>query len=107
MAKIKRRFVTGLKKLSDKPDNYFKKGTLYVVVADRWSSPENHSYPVGAYRTLDCAISNAHKEVCSRGGKYGCMIYATQHTNKIIEDRLIEIYEIESPYKGRAGKKVL
>jgi hypothetical protein len=104
---IKRKHIIGLKKLTDKPDVYWKKGTLFVVIADRWSSPENHSYPVGAYLGLETAIGNANKEVCERGGKYGCKVYATQHTNKFKEDRLVEIYEIESPYKGMAGKKVL
>jgi len=104
---IKRKYIIGLKKLTYKPDVNWKKGTLFVVIAERWSSPGNHSYPVGAYKTLDSAINNANKEVCERGGKYGCIVYATQHTNKFKEDRLVEIYEIESPYKGMAGKKVL
>jgi hypothetical protein len=100
--KNKKTIYKRIKKI--KPDNYWIKGTLYVVIANRWSSPKNHSYPVGAYRTLDCAIHNANKEVCERGGKYGCIIYATQHTNKTKSDRLVEIYEIESPYKGMVGK---
>lgn len=103
--RTKRRFISWLVKLTELPDNSFKKGTLYVVIAHRWSNSENHSYPVGAYITLSSAINNAHKEVCSRGGKYGCIIYATQHTNRFKEDRLVEIYEIESPYKNKVNTK--
>lgn len=103
---MERRFMQGLKKLTDKTDVFWK-GALFITVAYRWSNEQDHSYPVGAYKTLDSAINNAHKEVCERGGKYGCKVYATQHTNKFKDDRLVEIYEIESPYKGRAGKKVL
>jgi hypothetical protein len=103
---MERRFIQGLKKLTDKTDVFWK-GALFITVAYRWSNEQDHSYPVGAYKTLDSAINNAHKEVCERGGKYGCKVYATQHTNKFKDDRLVEIYEIESPYKGRAGKKVL
>ena len=103
---MERRFIQGLKKLTDKTDIFWK-GALFITVAYRWSNEQDHGYPVGAYRILDSAINNAHKEVCERGGKYGCKVYATQHTNKFKDDRLVEIYEIESPYKGRAGKKVL
>jgi hypothetical protein len=101
---MKRRFIHGLKKLTDRPDVFWK-GSLFITVAYRWSSEQGHSYPVGAYRTLDSAINNAHKEVCERGGKYGCKVYATQHTNKFKEDRLVEIYEIASPYKGMMNLK--
>jgi hypothetical protein len=103
---MERRFIQGLKKLTDKTDVFWK-GALFITIAYRWSNEQNHSYPVGAYKTLDSAINNANKEVCERGGKYGCKVYATQHTNKFKDDRLVEIYEIESPYKGIAEKKVL
>jgi hypothetical protein len=102
---MERRFIQGLKKLTDKTDVSWK-GSLFVTIAYRWSNEQDHSYPVGAYRTLDSAINNANKEVQKRGGKYGCKVYATQHVNKFKEDRLVEIYEIESPYKGKAGKKL-
>lgn len=97
----KRKYINGLIKISDKPDVFWKKGTIFIVIANRFSNPETHSYPVGAYLGLETAISNANKEVCNRGGKYGCVIYATQHTNKFKDERLVEIYEIESPYKKR------
>lgn len=101
---MSRRFIQGLKKLTDKPDAYWK-GRLFLVIAERWSSPENHSYPIGVYKTLSSAVNNANKEMCFRGGKYGCVIYATRHPNNSNSDSLIKIYEIESPYKGRVGKK--
>lgn len=103
---MERRFIQGLKKLTDRTDVSFK-GSLFVVMANRWSNKADHSYCVGAYKILDSAINNAHNEVCNRGGKYGCIVYATQHMNKFKDDRLVEIYEIESPYKGRAGRKFL
>ena len=103
----KGKYITGLKKLTDKPYSHWKKGTLFVVIANRWSDPENHSYPVGAYLGLITAIGNANKEVCKRAGKYGCIVYATQQTNKFKDDRLVPIYEIESPYKGKVGKNSL
>lgn len=105
MGKIKRPFISGLKKLTELPDNFFKKGTLYVVVAHRWSNTQDHTYLVAAYSTLDSALGAGWKECCERGGKYGVIINATQHTNKFKEDKYLPIYEIESPYKGRAGKK--
>lgn len=103
---MKRRFIQGLKKLTDKPDIFWK-GSLYVVMANRWSNEADHSYCVGIYKTLDSAVNNAHHEVCDRGGKYGCIIYATQYTNKFKDSRLVGIYEIASPYKGSARRKFL
>jgi len=101
---MERRFIQGLKKLTDKTDVFWK-GSLFITVAYRWSDEQDHSYPVGAYKTLESAINNANKEVCERGGKYGCKVFATQHTNKFKNDRLVEIYEIPSQYKDKAGKK--
>lgn len=98
---MERKFISGLVKLTNIPDNHWKKGTLFLVIANRWGNSERHSYPVGVYRTLDCAVSNAHKEACYRGGKYGLIIYATQHTNKYKTENLIDIYELESPYKNK------
>jgi hypothetical protein len=67
-------------------------------MAERWSDRFNHVYPVGSYATLEAAMHNANKEVSWRGGKYGARIYVTRHPNQHMPDRLLEIYEIRSPY---------
>lgn len=101
----KRKYINGFKKLTDKTDVSFK-GSIYIIMAYRWSDINDHNYIVGVYKTLESAISNAHHEARERGGKYGCIIYATQRTNKHVTERMVAIYEIESPYKGRAGKNL-
>lgn len=50
---------------------------VYVVIAYRWNSQENHSYLVGCNTNKDKAIEMAEKEADYRGGKYGCWVYET------------------------------
>lgn len=98
-----KRSIPGLVKLTRRPDNHWPRGTLYVVIAERWSSTDAHSYPVGAYMSLGSALHNANRVCNERGGKYGCRVYATRHPNHRRRARLVPVYVVQSPYLGRAG----
>ena len=99
-----KRNIPDLHRLTDIPDSKWRKGCIFTVMAERWSDPFNHTYPVGSYMTLDAALHNANKEVSWRGGKYGTRVYVTRHPNQHATDRMIEIYEVRSPYFGRVKR---
>ena len=100
-----KRSIPDLHKLSDRPDKHWN-GCLFTVVAERWGDRDNHCYPVGSYKTLESALHNANKEVWFRGGKYGTRIYANRHPNQH-RTRLVEVYEVRSPYFGRTRNTLL
>lgn len=97
------RSIPYLHKLTDAPDSHLK-GGIFTVVAERWGDRYNHCYLVGSYKTLQSALHNANKEAAYRGGKYGCRIYCTRHPNQHEQDRMVEIYEIRSPYHDRTRR---
>lgn len=85
-----------LVKLTDKNDIQWKKSAL-LVTANRWSHDDSHSYPIGIFKTMESAKKKAKQEFFDRGGKYGVTIFATKNASA----KLIEIYEIISPYKDK------
>jgi hypothetical protein len=99
-----KRSIPDLHKLTEEHDRRWAKGCIFTVIAERWSDRYSHTYPVGSYLTLSSALHNANKEVSWRGGKYGCRIYATRHPNQYKSERVVEIYEVRSPYYGRVKR---
>ena len=47
---------------------------VFVVVALRWGSNENHSYNLGVYTDLEEAKKVANQHDRDRGGKYVCEV---------------------------------
>jgi hypothetical protein len=47
---------------------------VFVVVALRWGSNENHSYNIGVYTDLEEAKKVANQHDRDRGGKYVCEV---------------------------------
>lgn len=54
---------------------------IYSVTAYRWGHPENHSYIVGMFDTLDKAICEAKSVEINRGGKYLCQVLQHEVNN--------------------------
>ena len=49
--------------------------TPHSVIAYRWGTTNDHSYPVGAYPDFESAKEAADIECEYRGGKYGVAVY--------------------------------
>lgn len=49
--------------------------TPHSVIAYRWGTTNDHSYPVGAYPDFETAKAAADAECEYRGGKYGVSVY--------------------------------
>lgn len=62
------------------------KKEIYVVIAYRWNSTENHSYLVGCNTKKHKAIEMADKEANYRGGKYSCYVYETDLNYEWVDD---------------------
>lgn len=88
--------ISGLVKQTDYPDWVWRKGCTFLVVMNRNGNPEEHTYPLAVYATLNTAVHNAHKEACQRAGKYSAWIYVNKHNVTDSERRLTLIYTIES-----------
>lgn len=50
--------------------------TPHSVIAYRWGTTNDHSYPVGAYPNFESAKAAADAECEYRGGKYGVSVFA-------------------------------
>ncbi len=48
---------------------------IYIVEACRGGDPENHSYVLGCWDTLEAAKKAADEHVVYRGGKYDCIVH--------------------------------
>lgn len=48
----------------------------HSVIAYRWGTTNDHSYPVGAYPDFETAKAAADAECEYRGGKYGVSVFA-------------------------------
>lgn len=91
---MKRRFISNFIKETELPDRCWKKDCSFLVIMNRWGSSENHTYPLGVYKTLDTAVFNAHKEVQQRGGKYSAQIWVNKHKIGDTHRRMTLIYSI-------------
>lgn len=49
--------------------------TPHSVIAYRWGTTNDHSYPVGAYPDFETAKAAADAECEYRGGKYGVSVF--------------------------------
>lgn len=88
--------ISGLVKQTEYPDSAWRKECTFLVVMNRNGTPEEHTYPLAVYSTLNTAIHNAHKEVCQRAGMYSAWIYVNKHKVNDSEKRLTLIYIIQS-----------
>ena len=74
-----------------------RKEGSYIVMANRYSKDEGHSYIVDLCKGIDTAKEAAEKEMVERGGKYGMQVIAFRDDNNEQE----VVFEIESPYKNK------
>jgi len=92
--KVQQRYISGFVKETELPDKCWKKDCSFLVLMNRWGSPENHTYPLGIWLTLDGAIHNANAEMHQRGGKYSAQIFVNKHKCNDSNRRLTLIYSI-------------
>lgn len=71
---------------------------MFVVIAYRWGSNENHSYTVGVFSTVEKATDCAEKEANYRGGKYACVVEKCKldFYNDDSSDLINEVYRAKS-----------
>lgn len=91
---MKRRFISNFIQETEFPDTCWKKDCSFLVLMNRWGDTENHTYPLGVYKTLDTAVFNSNKEVQKRGGKYSAQIWVNKHKVGDTHRRLTLIYSI-------------
>lgn len=66
---------------------------VFVVTAYRWGDRESHSYVVGVFDSLRCAISASKKVFDDRGTKYSCEVVKSS-VLKEVPDNLLRTCKI-------------
>lgn len=79
------------------------KGKSLLVMAHKYSCREGHIYPVGIYKSPEACARCVDRIMYDRGGRYGVIVYVSLPNEPHNDDdkRLVEIYRIDSPYKGK------
>lgn len=78
------------------------KTKLYIVIAYRYGSTEDHSYPLGVFNKKHKAIITADEETRQRGGKYGCRVYEVEmgkYYESVFDDPKI-VYKTKSVFEN-------